>query len=128
MFTFVPEKSGLYQVRAESAPAAVVPSEGSRAHYRGLDLDPVVPPGPWKWVRTRCDRADPKCVTFMNPEPAKGVFWFARIAEVLNRTRSDIPLLVMEGRGDVSGLARCGLLLGAGGSLRRMRNTPSPHR
>ncbi|HEY1188230.1 MAG TPA: FkbM family methyltransferase [Gemmata sp.] len=108
--------------------AVVVPSEASRDHYRAVGLDPVVLPGPWNWGRVRCDTATPRYVTFVNPEPAKGVFWFARVAEVLNRTRPDIPVLVVEGRGDVGWLARCGLPLGAGGTLRRMRNTPDPRR
>ena len=108
--------------------AIVVPSEANRAHYRTIGLDPVVLPGPWNWDRMVCDAVTPKYATFVNPEPAKGVFWFARIAEVLGRTRPDIPLLVVEGRGTIDWLGRCGLELGAAGSLRRMRNTPEPRR
>ncbi len=37
-------------------------------------------------------------VTFVNPLPAKGLYVFARIAEVLSRRRPDIRLLVIEGR------------------------------
>ncbi len=37
-------------------------------------------------------------VTFVNPLPAKGLYAFARIAEVLSRRRPDIRLLVIEGR------------------------------
>lgn len=36
-------------------------------------------------------------VTFVNPEPRKGVHVFARIAEVLSRRRPDIRLLLVEG-------------------------------
>ena len=109
--------------------AVVVPSEHSREYHRAkLGLDAVALPGPWNWPRALRAEAAPKYVTFVNPEPAKGVFWFARIAEVLGRTRPDIPLLVVEGRGTVDWLARCGLDLGAAGTLRRMRSTPDPRR
>ncbi|AMV24070.1 2-O-methyltransferase NoeI [Gemmata sp. SH-PL17] len=108
--------------------AVVVPSEANRAHYRTIGLDPVVLPGPWNWDRMVCDVVNPKYVTFVNPDPAKGVFWFARIAEVLDRSRPDIPLLVVEGRGTIDWFAQCGLELGQSGSLRRMRNTPDPRR
>lgn len=106
--------------------AVVVPSASSRDHYRALGVAPVVLPGPWNWDRFRCEEIVPKYVTFVNPEPAKGVFWFARIAEVLGRTRPDIPVLVVEGRGTIDWLARCGLELGGAGTLLRMRNTPDP--
>ncbi|AWM37111.1 Putative glycosyltransferase EpsH [Gemmata obscuriglobus] len=108
--------------------AVVVPSAFSRDHYRALGVAPVVLPGPWNWDRFRCEEVAPKYVTFVNPEPAKGVFWFARVAEVLGRTRPDIPVLVVEGRGTIDWLARCGLELGGAGTLLRMRNTPDPRR
>jgi len=109
--------------------AVVVPSEHSRTHHRQtLGIDSVVLPGPWNWERVRCGETTPKYLAFVNPEPAKGVFWFARIAEVLGRTRPDIPMLVVEGRGTVDWLARCGLEIGGAGNLRRMRSTPDPRR
>ena len=43
---------------------------------------------------------------FVNPQPTKGLFVFARIAEQLQRRRPDIPILVVESRGQVgSGLS-----------------------
>ncbi len=65
-------------------------------------------------------------VTFVNPEPRKGVFVFARIAEVLFHRRPDIPLLMVEG------VAKKGLLPGLGldfsriASLRVVPTTPNP--
>lgn len=41
----------------------------------------------------------PEYLTFLNPDKNKGVFVFARIATELARRRPDIPLLVVEGRG-----------------------------
>jgi glycosyltransferase involved in cell wall biosynthesis len=109
--------------------AVVVPCESSREHYRAtLGVETVALPGPWNWERTRCDASDGRHVTFVNPEPAKGVFWFARVAEVLGRTRPDIPLLVVEGRGSAGWLAECGVDLRGVQSLQRMANTTDPRR
>src|SRR5262249_48102842 len=108
--------------------AVVVPSAFSRNHYQKLlgiacvALPPVI-----DVTRIMCDRPHGgQFVTFVNPEPNKGVFWFARLAEMLGRTRSDIPLLVVEGRGRADWLSRCGVDLRGITSLHRMANTPDP--
>lgn len=108
--------------------AVVVPSEFSRAHHRtalGVDcvaLPPVIDP-----ARVLADRPDGgKFLTFVNPLPEKGVFAVARLAEVLGRGRPDVPLLVVEGRGRVDWLGRCGVDLTEVGSFRRLANTPDP--
>ena len=66
----------------------------------------------------------PQYVTFVNPEPRKGVHVFARIAEVLSRRRPDIPLLIVEGAGKASFLPQLGIDLGGIRNLRIMPNTP----
>jgi glycosyltransferase involved in cell wall biosynthesis len=71
----VPERTG-----AATGPGADVP----RSSFEGSGPDP----GPRK----------PPYATFVNPHPAKGLYVFARIAEVLALRRPDIPLLVAEGR------------------------------
>jgi len=108
--------------------AVVVPSEFSRNHYRekvGIEcvvLPPVIDPN-----RVLTDRPDGgKFVTFVNPEPGKGVFWFARLAEVLGRTRPDIPFLVVEGRGRTDWLAKAGIDWTGITTIHRMANTPDP--
>lgn len=65
-------------------------------------------------------------MTFINPQPAKGLTVFARIASELGRKRPDIPMLVVEGRGGAMGLAEAGLDLSGVTSLHRMANTPDP--
>lgn len=109
--------------------AVIVPSQCSRDYYRTtLDITcQVLPPviDPMQVVAT--DRT-PKYIVFVNPEPVKGVLWFARIAEVLGRTRPDIPLLVVEGRGQVDWLGRCGVDLAGITSVHRMKNTLDPRR
>lgn len=108
--------------------AVVVPSAFSREHHRealGVDcvaLPPVIDP-----ARVLAERpGGGRFVTFVNPVPEKGVFWFARMAEVLSRERPDVPLLVVEGRGRADWLGRCRVDLSGVRSLHRMANTPDP--
>jgi glycosyltransferase involved in cell wall biosynthesis len=110
--------------------AITVPSAFSRDHHcttLGLDCT-VVPPviEPSRILVDRPDRG--RFVTFVNPEPNKGVFWFARMAEVLGRERPDIPLLIVEGRARADWLAGCGVDLRKVTSLHRLANTPDPRR
>jgi glycosyltransferase involved in cell wall biosynthesis len=65
-------------------------------------------------------------VTFVNPQPSKGLLWFARIAYELQQRRPDIPLLVVEGRGKASWLAASDLDLRGLSNVHRLANTPDP--
>ena len=97
----------------------IVPSEFSRLHYRrslGLEchrlpyvIDPrrISPhPGPLPegegdriaLTLTLSRRERGSFVTFVNPQATKGLYFVARLAEVLARRRPEIPLLVVEGR------------------------------
>jgi glycosyltransferase involved in cell wall biosynthesis len=107
--------------------AVLVPSEFARDHYRRtLGLECVALPGCLDWDRVLCPEVRPRYATFVNPQPDKGVFWFARLAHELNRLRPDIPLLVVEGRGGTDWLSATGLDLGGLTNLHRMANTPDP--
>jgi hypothetical protein len=55
---------------------------------------------------------DPVFTTFVNPEPAKGLWLLARIAERLGRERPDIPLLVVEGRASAGSVVAAGQAAG----------------
>src|SRR5207248_1210536 len=97
------------------------------AHYRRtLGLECTALPGPWDWERLRCAAVRGRYVTFVNPQPQKGVFVFARIAAELARRRPDIPLLAVEGRGQADWLYRTGLDLAGLGNISVMANTPDP--
>ena len=63
-------------------------------------------------------------VTFVNPEPRKGVHVFARIADVLSQRRRDIPLLLVEGANKASFLPKLGTDLSGIKNLQVMPNTP----
>jgi len=63
-------------------------------------------------------------VTFVNPEPRKGIHFFARIVEVLFRKRPDIPLLMVEGASKASFLPQLGIDLSGAKNLRIMPNAP----
>jgi hypothetical protein len=105
----------------------LVPSRYSAEHHRralGLDCTPLPPPLSWPLVR--CDRVEGRFVTFVNPEPNKGVYPFARIALELARRRPDIPLLVVQGRGDIGWLRTAGLDFDALGNLHYLATTPDP--
>jgi glycosyltransferase involved in cell wall biosynthesis len=107
--------------------AILVPSHAAQEHYRQkFGLTSTAIPGPWNWDRVLCSRVNGRYVTFVNPQPGKGAFWFARVAAELGRRRPDIPLLVVEGRGQADWLARCGLDLSGLTNLHGMANTPDP--
>jgi glycosyltransferase involved in cell wall biosynthesis len=109
------------------ADAVLVPSEYAARYYRRqLGLECSVIPYPLPEARVVAENSDPRYVTFINPQPAKGVTVFARIAAELFRRRPDIPLLVVEGRGTSDWLARVPLDLSELTNLNRMANTPDP--
>lgn len=87
----------------------------------GVPIYPLIPP-----ERFLCrDDRQPKYLTFVNPQPAKGLYIFAKIAEVLQETRPDIPILIVEGRAKGYLLAQTGVRLSSQ-NLFRMANTPDP--
>ena len=109
------------------ASAVLFPSEYSRRdHVRRLGLDGPVLPDPMRLEHVIAEDAEPRYVTFVNPQPEKGAAVFARIALELVRRRSEIPLLVVEGRGTADGLARVPVDLSGLTNLHRMANTPDP--
>jgi glycosyltransferase involved in cell wall biosynthesis len=67
-------------------------------------------------------------VTFVNPEPRKGIHVFARIAEVLSERRPDIPFLMVEGAARACLLTEIGIDLSRIRNLTVMPNTPDPRR
>lgn len=108
--------------------AVIVPSEFSRAHHRArLGIECAALPPVIHISRVIVERpGNGSCLTFVNPMPEKGVFAFARVAQILGQSRPDISLLVVEGRGRTDWLGRCGVNLGAVSSFQRMPNTPDP--
>jgi glycosyltransferase involved in cell wall biosynthesis len=104
-----------------------VPSEFSRQHHwTQLGLACQRLPNVIDWQRVQSSSRQPKYVTFVNSQPAKGVFVFARIAEVLSRRRPDIPLLVVEGRSITKWWEPTGIDLGGIESLTTMSRTANP--
>jgi glycosyltransferase involved in cell wall biosynthesis len=107
--------------------AIIVPSEYSRRfHASRLGLGGTVIPNPIRLDQVVAEHPDPKYVTFINPQPEKGVTVFARIAIELGARRPDIPLLLVEGRGTADALARLPVDLSGLTNLNRMANTPDP--
>lgn len=111
----------------QSVDAIIVPSRTAREHYqRTLGIACTVLPGPFDPARVLCPAGERRYVVFVNPQPDKGVFVFARIADELGRRRPDVPLLTIEGRGGAEWLYRTGLDLARHPNLHVMANTPDP--
>ena len=120
-----------------------VPTEYAQRHYRDkLGLDCEVLPLVMDAERVRTHHAPrdghkpadgtrsvpATFVTFVNPEPRKGVHVFARIAEVLSRRRPDIPLLMVEGAAKRRFLSALGIDLGGLKNVTIWPNTPDPRK
>jgi len=109
------------------ADAVIVPSAYARRHYaRALGLDCAVLPYPLRRGRVVAADPAPRYLTFVNPQPAKGLAVVARLALELGRRRPEVPLLVVEGRGAAGWLARAGVDLSDLANLHRMASTPDP--
>ncbi|MFI5460632.1 MAG: glycosyltransferase [Isosphaerales bacterium] len=109
------------------AAAVLVPSRyAGRFYAERLGLECTAIPYPLSAGRVVAADREPRYVTFINPQPSKGVTVFARIASELGRRRPEIPLLVVEGRGTSEWLARVPLDLSGLTNLNRMANTPDP--
>jgi glycosyltransferase involved in cell wall biosynthesis len=107
--------------------SVIFPSDYSRRfHHRRTGIDGVVIPDPIRLDRVIVENFEPTYVTFINPQPEKGLTVFAAIALELNRRRPEIPLLIVEGRGTSDILAKLPVDLSALSNLNRMANTPDP--
>ncbi|MBK8017271.1 MAG: glycosyltransferase family 4 protein [Betaproteobacteria bacterium] len=97
-------KSRPAQVDAFLAPTEFVAGRYREAWHADVQVlpTPIVPQG------IVADRRDAVFTTFVNPEPAKGLWIVARLAQMLGEQRPDIPLLVVEGRMSASNLIAAG--------------------
>jgi glycosyltransferase involved in cell wall biosynthesis len=64
------------------------------ADKMGLRSTPLEPPIDWSTVVAPVDSR--AFVTFVHPAPHKGLYLFARLADMLGRRRPDIPILVVQ--------------------------------
>jgi glycosyltransferase involved in cell wall biosynthesis len=102
----------------EHVDAVLTPSAFVSERYRReIGLVSTALPTPIEESETIAASREPVFFTFVNPSMAKGVMFFAALAERLGTMRPDIPLLVIESRGTAGTLVRAGA---AGGyDLRR---------
>ena len=109
--------------------ATLVPSAYAAEHYRAtLGLRCAAIPCAVDFERALAVDPTPRYLTFVNPSPEKGVWAFARIAEVLGRARPEIPVLVVESRGTEASVAACGLELRGLGTVSFHPHTGDPRR
>ncbi len=111
----------------EDVSALLVPTNCARRHYaRRLGRDCTHIPLPLNPARYIAADAEPRYVTFVNPQVLKGAGVVARIAAELNRRRPEIPFLIVESRAGADDLGKLPLELSELGNLHRMANTPDP--
>ncbi|MGD9689565.1 MAG: glycosyltransferase [Phycisphaerales bacterium] len=94
--------SYLHPLAFEHVDAVLTPSCFMRDLYAreiGLRSTAIAPPIELSEALVEPGRHEARYCTFVNPTPPKGLFFFVTLAEVLGRTRPDIPLQVIEGRG-----------------------------
>jgi GT2 family glycosyltransferase/tetratricopeptide (TPR) repeat protein/glycosyltransferase involved in cell wall biosynthesis len=129
LHNFAYQDAALFQ----SVDDVLVPSEFSRRWYRQkLGLECTVLPYAIDWGRVEVKDQQAQTnnllierrhLTFVNPQPAKGLYFFARIAEQLP---SRIPILVVESRGSASWLEQVPIDLSSCENLHAMANTHDP--
>jgi len=104
-----------------------VPSDFSRRqHWAKLGLACHTLPNVIDWQRVEVAQREARHVTFVNPQPTKGLYVFARIAAVLAARRPDIPLLVVEGRSHTAWRQETGIDLGRLPNVTAMPSTGDP--
>jgi glycosyltransferase involved in cell wall biosynthesis len=104
-----------------------VPSDFSRRHHWAkLGLACHTLPNVIDWQRVDVTGRETRFVTFVNPQPKKGLYVFARIAAVLAERRPDIRLLVVEGRSHTAWRQETGIDLERLPNLSVMPSTADP--
>ena len=84
----------------------VVPSEFARSFYRqSLNVATVVIPPLIDETKFRVADNSRRFLTFVNPSPEKGRYFFVGIARELSRRRPEIPILVVESRSKITTFA-----------------------
>jgi len=90
--------------------AIIVPSSFTSKYYRELlGLECEVLFSVVLRDRVYCPVRRPRYLTFVSPLPEKGAYFWARVMSELGRSRPDIEMLVVEGRGSASWLDRTGM-------------------
>ena len=95
----------------------IAPTEFAADYSRTAFGSPAVVLPPLRPDLRPIERREAGYVTFFDPTPARGVWFFARIADELGRSHPEIRLLVVEGRGTEADVAACGLDLRRHGNL-----------
>lgn len=103
----------------------IVPSCFSKNYYKKLlNIDCHVIPPLIDETKIFTSNNTKQYLTFINPSPEKGLFFFVGIVKELNRVRPDIPILVVEGRAKLTSYSV--LQTSALKNLHIMENTTDP--
>jgi len=110
----------------DAVDGVLVPAPWVVAHYaRTLKLDTHCIPCPLDWDRTVVPHQGAQFLTYVAPCQDKGLPWAARVLSEVEKARPDIPVLVVEGRGDLDAFARA-LPPGAGRSFQCSKTVADP--
>ena len=71
-------------------------------YKNSIGIDATAIPSPIRAEKVVAQNPRPHFLTFVNPEPNKGIAVLARIAIELNRKSSKIPVLVVESRKEIA--------------------------
>ena len=113
--------------RFDAVDVVIAPTEDAAAFLRvAFGVRAEVLPLPVDPERIRAGRDEAAYLTCFDPTIEHGVFALARIAEMLGRSRPDIPILVVEGEGTEATLAGCGLDLARSGNVHLMTRPEDP--
>lgn len=107
----------------------IVPSQYAADVYRkrlGIETVPIPPLVRWENVKPNNAPDSKKYVLFVNPDRNKGVFVFAKIAEEMEKIRSEIPFLVVEGSRAAQDLTKIDVDWRKMRSINVLRNTTKP--
>jgi hypothetical protein len=105
----------------------LVPTEYARRFYaHRLGLDCVHIELPLNPARVIASEPEPRFVTFVSPQIAKGAAVVARIALELYQRRPEIRFLIVESRAAADQLGQVRLDLSTLENLSRTANTPDP--
>ncbi|MGL4943517.1 MAG: hypothetical protein ACRC46_10040 [Thermoguttaceae bacterium] len=106
----------------------LVPSRFAAEQYAklGVCATPLASPIQVTKIQVSPNSQTKRHVTFVNPQIHKGLFVFARIAQMLGHSRPDIPLLIVESRGHAEWVRQTGLDFTGITSIVSMPNTPDP--
>lgn len=101
--------------------AVLVPSRSMADHYRTeLELDPTLIPPLLNEARVVAAEKMPWFLTYVSPAPVKGIHLARHILSEVTRRRPEIPILLVQGRGELTSVRELASSLGPNANVQIM--------